>query len=484
MGSLLRKFLLFLPLALMLAPQLSRADIDATFQAHVTLDLCPEYVLGGYDFEVYYRIDGIDSPFTPTELSRSVDSGTNTATVDIELPGTLAKTKIFVTAKCKKTSDSTFSAVSNQLTVTNCDRLALYDTDGDGIPNDQEDRNCDNFYSPGDTSNPDNLDTDGDGVRDLVEALNNSDPSNPGSSPRPFVFAGAPFDTDGDNNSNPVAWRPSNGNWYVKDHQTGGQNLMFTWGRRGDIPFAYDPAGGASDAGVVRLVGNNYQWLFRGLGFMRSSGPRDTTLNFGQFGDNIELGPWENPGVTNPAVARLFNNQWNFYIFKSDGTIAQKTLGGNGDVPKVADYDGDELFDVAVFRPSTQELFVRQSSDNQLVTYNFGSGTADYTVRGDFTGDGIDDIAFWEPTTAVFTAMTSDNGFNDVAAQSADPNYYFEEQLGLYNVHLPMSWNVQSGKAIYTVVDHAQGLRYFRANNNANGSIQSVQWGLPGDSLL
>ena len=467
---------------LLIAPIAAPASAEAqlTFPVRLTMTLCPEYPRGGVSLEVKYSIGAAPELFDATITSTTINSANNTATFDLALPTYLTTLPINVKAYCR--SARGLSDVSNTLTISNCDRLARLDTDGDGIPNNQEDTNCDNFFSPGDVSNPDNVDTDGDGVRDLVEKVSGTSATNPGDSPRPFIFESGPFDPDNNGNSNPVVWRKSTGQWFVRDFFTANNSLSFTFGTKGDIPFIYRSQSGLSDVGVIRSAGTNYNWLFRGAGFVKSDNTAITALTFGIFGDNIIMGPWESAGVTNPAVARLFNNTWTFDIYLRNGTIREVNFGSNGDIPKCSDYDGDGIFDIAVFRPSQGKTFVIRSSDSNVVTYQFGSGTADHTVKGDVTGDGIDDISFWEPVTGLFTTLTSTNGFNATQGNAHNPLYYQELQLGTYFIDLPLSWNRRSGKIIFTVVDHQSGFRKFKEGNSAAAAPTVIQWGLSGDS--
>jgi hypothetical protein len=461
----------------------SIAKAQDTFLAKATVALCPEYQLGNVEVSLKYTI-GTGTQLHEAEItSSSINSAANTGEFEIVLPADFGATDINVTAYCHSTSFGTSDA-SNQVSVNNCDRLALIDSDNDGMVDYEEDRDCSNWFSPGDASNPHNVDTDGDGIRDLVEILLGNDPTNPGSSPRPYVLSGGTFDPDGDGNANAVVWRSSNGTWYVRDFVYPDNHLAIQYGLPGDIPFVYNPAGGTSDLGVIRRSPNNQlTWYFRGLGYQNANGSRTNALSFGTFGDNnIILGPWEKPGVTSPAVATMYRDIWSFYVYMSDGTVRHNYWGGKGDLPKVQDYDGDGLLDVAVFRPSDGRNYVIQSSDGLGYIYHFGHQSYDHAFRGDVTGDGTDDISFWEPLTGIFRTLKSDNGFDDDAALSLDPDHYFELQLGLYNVHVPLSWNRQNGITLYTVVDHQLGLRYWRKDNNPKNPPQMLQWGLPGDA--
>lgn len=445
---------------------------EDTFPARVTLALCGEYQLGDVEVGIYYTVGEDPAEYQAEITAQTIDDAMTSGTFDILLPSIYGTADINVFARCTNTFGP--SAASNEVSITNCDALALRDDDADGIPNNLEDTDCGNFFSPGDASNPDNFDTDGDGLYDIVEIFAGTDPTNPGSSPRPRIFAGGSFDPDDDGDSNAVVWRIWNGTWYIRDFETEGNHLAVQFGLPGDTPFVYDTLSDPTNVGIIRQSGTELHWYFRDPGFLNADSTRSTVIPFGVFGDNIIPGPWETPGVTNPAVARLFAGVWTFAIYMSDGTVRNLIWGVNGDIPKPGDFDGDGIYDLAVYRPSEQKTYVLNSSDSGVNIYDFGTATADYTPRGDYTGDGLEDITFWEPLTGLFSTVTSDSSY-DVSSP-------VEMQLGLYNVHVPLNYFRRGGKDLYTVIDHATGYRYYREDNNEDNAPIQIQWGLAGDA--
>ena len=87
------------------------------------------------------------------------------------------------------------------------------------------------------------------------------------------------------------------------------------------------------------------------------------------------------------AVYRPSTGQW---FIRNQGGVQ---FGDPSDVPVPGDYNGDHLVDIAVFRPSTGQWFVR----NQF-TVQFGD-KGDVPVPGDFNGDGVTDVAVYRPST-------------------------------------------------------------------------------------
>ena len=68
-----------------------------------------------------------------------------------------------------------------------------------------------------------------------------------------------------------------------------------------------------------------------------------------------------------------------------------------GDIPVVADYDGDFIDDIAIFRPSNSQWWVLRSSDGETYALQFGL-PGDKPVPADYDGDGAEDVAVYRPS--------------------------------------------------------------------------------------
>ena len=96
---------------------------------------------------------------------------------------------------------------------------------------------------------------------------------------------------------------------------------------------------------------------------------------------------FDGDGKQDVAVWRPSTGEW--YV-RGQFTIQ---WGVPSDVPVPGDYNGDGLTDVAVWRPSTGEWYVRGQ-----FTIQWGV-PSDVPVPGDYNGDGLTDVAVWRPST-------------------------------------------------------------------------------------
>ncbi len=206
---------------------------------------------------------------------------------------------------------------------------------------------------------------------------------------------GVVADFDGDGDTDPSVFRPSNGTWYLRT--TAPQTV--TWGVSTDVPVAGDYDGdGQTDVAVWRP--STGEWFIR-----RSSGG-STVVVWGVSTDVPVPADYDGDGRTDIAVWRPSTGEW--FIRRSSGGVTVVVWGVSTDVPVPGDYDGDGRTDIAVWRPSTGVWYVRLSSGGNIVT-TWGVST-DVPVPGDYDGDGRTDIAVWRPSTGQWFVSRSSGG--------------------------------------------------------------------------
>ena len=102
-------------------------------------------------------------------------------------------------------------------------------------------------------------------------------------------------------------------------------------------------------------------------------------------------------GITDIAVFRPSTGAW---FVRGQFTVA---WGGPGDIPAPRDFDGNGAADVAVYRPSTGQWFVK---DQFTLTFGvtrdmpvpFSAGIPE-AVAGDYDGDFAADVSVYRPST-------------------------------------------------------------------------------------
>jgi FG-GAP repeat/Cna protein B-type domain len=113
------------------------------------------------------------------------------------------------------------------------------------------------------------------------------------------------------------------------------------------------------------------------------------------------IGNYLGTGKTIPAVFRRLNAGTAQWFVQGSSVINGRSFGaGSLDIPLAVDFDGDGTTDLAVYRPSSSQWFVQESSTNyagQLLT-TFG-GPKDIPVPADYNGTGKAVVAVYRPTT-------------------------------------------------------------------------------------
>jgi len=129
----------------------------------------------------------------------------------------------------------------------------------------------------------------------------------------------------------------------------------------------------------------------------------------------LSAGPGDFDGDARAEIAifRPSTGQW-FMRLSSTGFAngASYQWGAAGDIPVAGDYDGDRIVDIAVYRPSQGIWFFLKSTTNYSTwgTYQWGS-TGDIPVPGDYDGDAVTDLAVYRPSNGTWYILKSTTNF-------------------------------------------------------------------------
>lgn len=106
---------------------------------------------------------------------------------------------------------------------------------------------------------------------------------------------------------------------------------------------------------------------------------------------------FDGDGITDLAVYRASTGEW-FVNRTKLGGIRYWFGGDSSDVPVPGDYDGDKIADISVYRVSTGEWLLYGSKIG-FVNAKFTVPGLDMPIPADYDGDGITDVAVYRPTT-------------------------------------------------------------------------------------
>ena len=215
----------------------------------------------------------------------------------------------------------------------------------------------------------------------------------------PVASGDARADFDGDGRTDLSVFRPANGTWFLNRSTAG--LLAIQFGQAGDtiVPGDYD-----NDNRADVAVRRGQIWYI-----LNSSNSTVTTVQFGLASDIPVQRDYDGDGDTDIAVFRPSNGVW--YTSTNPMTnFGAVRFGQNGDVPVPDDYDGDGKDDLAVFRNGT--WFLNQSTAGMRAV-NFGAAS-DMPVQADYDGDNRTDIAVFRPSNGTWYILGSTAGFYGV----------------------------------------------------------------------
>jgi glucose/arabinose dehydrogenase len=174
---------------------------------------------------------------------------------------------------------------------------------------------------------------------------------------------------------------------------------------------------------------------------------------------------FDGDAVTDLGVFRPSDGRW--YLIRSiTDFFGSFHFGQDGDIPTPEDYDGDHIADFSVFRPSTSTWYFVKSKNHTFDFRTFGQ-PGDVPAAGDFDGDGMADINIFRPSNGGwYTLPTKTRGYTIVNwGQTGD-------------IPLPADYD-GDGRDDLTVWRPSNGTWYTILSTTWTSSMRT--WGVDGD---
>lgn len=168
---------------------------------------------------------------------------------------------------------------------------------------------------------------------------------------------------------------------------------------------------------------------------------------------------------TDISVFRPSSNDW-YVLNSSNGVLTAQHFGQSGDIPTPADFDGDDKTDIAFFRPSTGGWFWINSTDGTITSVTFGAN-GDLPIPADFDGDGKDDVAVYRPSVGSWYRLNSSNG------------QFIAVQFGIAE-DLPAPGDFDGDSRADIAVFRPSNGDWYRLNSS-NGQFVAIHFGATGD---
>jgi hypothetical protein len=223
-------------------------------------------------------------------------------------------------------------------------------------------------------------------------------------------LSAGPLDFDGDRKAEIVVYRPSTGQWAMRQSSTGyATGSVYTWGVAGDIPVPGDYDGDRIiDVAVYRPSAGYWFFLMSTTNYSTWG-----TYQWGTTGDIPMPGDYDGDARTDIAIYRPSTGGWYYLKSTSNFTAGAGYIWGvPGDRPTAGDFDGDGKVDLTVYRPSSGHWFILLSTTNYASWWTLQWGnTGDQMVPADYDGDLRLDLAVYRPSNGTWYILSSASGY-------------------------------------------------------------------------
>lgn len=211
----------------------------------------------------------------------------------------------------------------------------------------------------------------------------------------------------------------------------------------------------------------------KGCSWNANSSAAWLTILSGQSGDGSGLVLYQaQPNTTRDARTGTMT------VAGQQVSVTQLPAGPRPGKPARNDFDGDGRSDIAVYRPSTGEWFVRTSSTDFSVTgaLTFQWGLpGDIPIPGDFDGDGRADVTVFRTSTSQWLIRYSSRGYDATKLGTEQWG-----QTGDIPLAADFDGDGRAEIAVYRPANHSWFIRYSTRNYDATRR-DVLEWGADGD---